>query len=81
MLLKSIYLTLKHNGVVLKLNTEELTGLFEIFGSVNYRDYDTITHIKCLPIFHTIRGNIIALSLFRSIWIWNDDVCKVGIEE
>jgi len=79
--LKSVYLAMKHKGVVLKLNTEELTEMFEIFGSVNYRDYDTITCIKSLPIFHTIRGNMIALSSFRSIWIWNDDVCKVGIEE
>ena len=80
--LKSVCLAnMKHRDAVLNLNNEELTELFEIFGLVNYRDHDSITHIKSLPIFQTMNGNLIQLSSFTTTWIWNDDVCKVGIEE
>ena len=80
--LRSLYLTNKqHSDAMLDLGPEELMILFEVLGSVNYGDYNNITYIKPLPIFTTIYGDLVQLSLFNTIWIWNDDVCKVGIEE
>ena len=83
--LKSVYWASKdHNDALLKLNNEELTILFKIFSLVSFLPFGddrSILLIKNLPIFTTIYGKLIQPSLVSTVWVWNDQVCKVGVDQ
>ena len=81
--LKNVYLASKDNyDTLLEMSKEELTKLFEIFALITFSFGDqSVNHIKSLPIFTTIYGKVIELSSVSTVWIWNDQVCRVGVEE
>ena len=58
------------------LSDEELNTLFETFRSISYAPA-----LKTLPIFTTIHGERTNLSSASKVWIWNDQICEVGIEK
>ena len=66
----------------LALSDDELTILFTVFNSISFKQQDdAVMHISKLPIFTSVHGKLVDLSSFSVVWIWNDDVCKVGIEQ
>ena len=81
-ILKIVYLInrdCKDNLIL--LSDKELTTLFETFASILHAvDSENAYYIKHLPIFTTIHGEKTDLSASK-VWIWNDQVCKVGIAE
>ena len=85
--LKSVYLISKDcKDNLIALTDEELTILFNTFSSVSY--LSDLTHpnecafyIKQLPIFQTIHKKTTDLSSASKVWIWNNRVCKHGIEK
>ena len=85
--LKTLYLINKdHNNNLNSLTDEELTTLFKTFASISYasdleNENLSIFYIQQLPIFTTIYGERTSLSLASKVWIWNDQVCKVGMAE
>ena len=86
-ILKTVYLINKDcKDNLIALTDEELTILFQTFSSVSY--LSDLTHpnecayyIKQLPIFQTIHKKSTDLSSASKVWIWNNRVCKDGIEK
>ena len=67
---------------LIALNNNELTCLFTVFCSIPFKQqYDTVRCISKLPIFTSVYGELVNLSSFSTVWIWNDAVCKAGIKQ
>ena len=67
---------------LLALSDSELTILFKIFDLIGLKQHpDAVMHIRKLPIFTSMYGKLVDLSSFSKVWIWNNAVCKAGIEE
>ena len=67
---------------LMALNNDELSIVFKEFNSIKFQDqYDAVMRIRKLPIFTSLHDKLVALSSFSTAWIWNDGVCKAGIEE
>ena len=81
-ILKIVYLINRdYKDNLISLSDEDLAILFKTFASISYAvDLENPYYIKQLPIFTTIHGEKTSLSASR-VWIWNDQVCKVGIAE
>ena len=82
--LKSVYLVTKNNfDNLIALSNEEMIVLFGIFSSALYHFdiSDSLYYIKQLPIFQTIYGQSVSLSSASKVWIWNNNVCKIGLSE
>ena len=85
--LKNVYLSSKNcPEMFANLNEKEMEILFEIFKRVSYssskhEENPSVKHIKSLPIFKTITGDLIQLSSVSTVWIWNNQVCKDGLAE
>ena len=86
-ILKSVYLISKDcKDNLIALSDEEIIILFNTFSSVSYlsdvrHPNECAFYIKQLPIFQTIQGETTDLSSALKVWIWNNRVCKDGIEE
>ena len=82
-ILKCVYLV-SENGYdrLMALNNDELMTLFTVFDLITFKQqHDAVMHIRKLPIFTSVDGELVALESFSTVWIWNDDVCEAGIEE
>ena len=82
--LKSVYLVTKNSyDDLIALSNEEMIVLFGIFSSAlhHFDRYDSLYYIKQLPIFKTIYGQLVSLSSASKVWIWNNNVCKIGLSE
>ena len=82
-ILKCIYLVSDDcYDKLLALNNDELASLFTEFSSIPFKQqYDAVMYISKLPIFTSVYGELVDLSSFSTVWIWNDAVCKAGIKE
>ena len=86
-ILRTLYLTGKdHNNNLNSLTDEELKTLFKSLASISYasdleNENISLFYIQQLPIFTTIYGERTRLSLASKVWIWNDQVCEVGMAE
>ena len=82
-ILKCVYLVIDDcYDKLLALSDSELTILFKIFDLIRFKQYpDAVKHISKLPIFTSMYGKLVDLSSFSKVWIWNNAVCKAGIEE
>ena len=83
--LKCVYMANRdHYSSLKKLTNEELAILFDIFRLVTFSPFvncQSVFHIKNLPIFTTINDELVQLSSFSPVWIWNRHVCRAGVEE
>ena len=82
--LKSVYLVTKNScDDLIALSNEEMIVLFGIFSSALYHFdiHDSLYYLKQLPIFKTIYGQLVSLSSASKVWIWNNNVCKIGLSE
>ena len=85
-ILKTVYLISRNCNNLISLDDEELEVLFKTFALISYApDLQntnlSVFYIKHLPIFSTIHGEKTNLSSASKVWIWNGQVCKVGISE
>ena len=82
-ILKCIYLVSDDcYDQLLALNNDELTSLFTVFCLIPFKQqHDAVRYISKLPIFTSVYGELVNLSSFSTVWIWNDAVCKAGIKE
>ena len=81
-ILKTVYLINRDcKDNLISLSDEDLATSFKTFASISYAvDQENPYYIKQLPIFTTIHGEKANLTASK-VWIWNDQVCKVGIVE
>ena len=82
-ILKCVYLISDdYYDKLMALNNDELTILFTVFNLITFKQQpNAIMHISKLPIFTSMYNKSVDLSSFTMVWIWNDAVCKAGIEE
>ena len=82
-ILKCIYLVSDDcYDKLMALNNDELTSVFTVFDLITFKQqHDAVMYISKLPIFTSVYGELVSLSSFSTVWIWNDAVCKAGIKE
>ena len=80
-ILKSLYLA-KNEESILNLSEQDLSVLFTVFRQISYSNKDNQKYIRHLPVFTTISGENVTLSLASLIFIWNGrEACSTGRDQ
>ena len=67
---------------LMALSNDELTTLFTAFDSIIFKQqHNAVMYLRELPIFTSVYGELVNLSSFSTVWIWNDAVCRAGIKQ